>query len=435
MQNLAIKVSNLGKAYRIGVKEKKQETLAGAIMSALKAPLKNYKRISNLKKLQGQQESPDIFWANRHVNFEVHKGEVLGIIGKNGAGKSTLLKMLSRITEPTEGRIEIHGTVASLLEVGTGFNPDLTGSENIYLNGTILGLTRKEIDARYNDIVEFSGIEKFMETPVKRYSSGMKVRLAFAVAAHLDPEILIIDEVLAVGDAEFQKKCLGKMQEVAGKTGRTVLFVSHDMAAVKNLCTRAILLQRGEITYEGEPGDVVDYYLKNAAMATSEKTGFSLENRKGNGKFVVTNFEFLNSKMEPVVVLETGMDVNMRVSYKTSESNPNPVVNILISNSYHQVIGNLLTRIAHNGVLRLQKEGSIVCNIPKLPFLPGRYSIDILLKYDYDVTDHIEGLTVMEVEKGDFYGTGKVQDAMKDGMLVDHNWAVEKQSVLVNEGH
>lgn len=422
MQNPAIKVSNLGKAYRIGVKEKKQETLAGAIMSALKAPLKNYKRISNLKKLQGQQESPDIFWANRHVNFEVYKGEVLGIIGKNGAGKSTLLKMLSRITEPTEGRIEIHGTVASLLEVGTGFNPELTGSENIYLNGTILGLTRKEIDARYDDIVEFSGIEKFIETPVKRYSSGMKVRLAFAVAAHLDPEILIIDEVLAVGDAEFQKKCLGKMQEVAGKTGRTVLFVSHDMAAVKNLCTRAILLQRGEITYEGEPADVVDYYLKNAAMSTSEKTGFSVENRKGNGKFIVTNFEFLNNKMEPVVVLETGMDVNMRVSYKTSESNPNPVVNILISNSYHQVIGNLLTRIAHNGVLRLQRDGSIVCNIPKLPFLPGRYSIDILLKYDHDVTDHIEGLTIMEVEKGDFYGTGKVQDAMKDGMLVDHNW-------------
>ncbi len=424
MDNLAIKVSNLGKAYRIGLKEKKQETLSGSVIAALKAPLKNFRKISNLNKLQNQEGSPDIFWANRHINFEVHKGEVLGIIGKNGAGKSTLLKLVSRITEPTEGRIEIHGKVASLLEVGTGFNPDLTGSENIYLNGTILGLTRKEIDARYNDIVEFSGIEKFIETPVKRYSSGMKVRLAFAVAAHIDPEILIIDEVLAVGDAEFQKKCLGKMQEVAGKAGRTVLFVSHDMAAVKNLCTRAILLQKGSITYEGHPNDVVDYYLKNAASLNPDTKGLSFANRRGSGKFVVTNFEFLNSSLHPVVVLETGMDAFIRISYKTSEANPNPVVNILIRNSYQQIIGNLLTRISHPEVLRLKGEGEILCNIPKLPFMPGRYSIDVLLKYDYDVTDHLEGLTVMEVEKGDFYGTGKVQDSMKDGLLVDHQWQV-----------
>ena len=424
MQTLAIKVSGLGKAYRIGVKQQKQDTLSGAIVAALKAPFKNFRRIARLKNFEGNTLQADIFWANRHLDFEVYKGEVLGIIGKNGAGKSTLLKLLSRITQPTEGRIEIHGNVASLLEVGTGFNPDLTGRENIYLNGTILGLTRKEIDLRYNDIVAFSGIEKFIETPVKRYSSGMKVRLAFAVAAHLDPEILIIDEVLAVGDAEFQKKCLGKMQEVAGKTGRTVLFVSHDMAAVKNLCTRAILLQQGQITCEGHPADVVDFYLRNAAMATGSTAQFSLTNRKGNGKFTVTNFEVLNRKMEPVVVLETGMEANIRISYKAAESNPNPVINILISNSYQQVIGNLLTRIAHKGVMKLGTEGQVICHLPKLPFLPGRYTVDVILKYDHDLTDHIEGLTILDIEKGDFYGTGKVLESMKDGMLVDHQWKV-----------
>lgn len=426
MDTLAIKVSNLGKAYRIGLKQKKQETLAGSIIAAIKAPVRNFRNISNLNKLKNQEGGADIFWANRNINFEVHKGEVLGIIGKNGAGKSTLLKLLSRITEPTEGRIEIHGKVASLLEVGTGFNPDLTGSENIYLNGTILGLTRKEIDARYNDIIEFSGIEKFIETPVKRYSSGMKVRLAFAVAAHIDPEILIIDEVLAVGDAEFQKKCLGKMKEVAGKTGRTVLFVSHDMAAVKNLCTRAILLQKGSITFEGHPNNVVDYYLKNAAMIQNASAGLSFQNRQGNGKFVVTNFEFLNAAHQPVMLLETGMDAFLKVSYTSLENSPNPVVNILIRNSYQQIIGNLLTRMAYPGVLKLATEGSVLCHIPKLPFLPGRYTIDIILKHDYDVTDHIEGLTIMEVEKGDFYGTGKVHDSMKDGLLIDHQWQVIK---------
>ena len=252
----------------------------------------------------------------------------------------------------------------------------------------------------------------------------MKVRLAFAVAAHIDPEILIIDEVLAVGDAEFQKKCLGKMQEVAGKTGRTVLFVSHDMAAVKNLCTRAILLQKGSITYEGHPNDVVDYYLKNAAMIQNDTTGLSFKNRQGNGKFLVTNFEFLNAAHQPVVVLETGMDAFLKVSYESLENSPNPVVNILIRNSYQQIIGNLLTRMAFPGVLKLTSEGSVLCRIPKLPFLPGRYTIDITLKHDYDVTDHIEGLTVMEVEKGDFYGTGKVHESMKDGLLIDHQWQV-----------
>ena len=422
---LAIKVDNLGKAYRIGMKEQKHETLIGATMAALTAPLKNYKRINNLKKLQGHNESPEIFWANRNISFEVQKGEVLGIIGKNGAGKSTLLKLLSRITQPTEGRIEIHGKVASLLEVGTGFNPELTGAENIYLNGTILGLTKKEIDARYSDIIEFSGIEKFIETPVKRYSSGMKVRLAFAVAAHLNPEILIIDEVLAVGDAEFQKKCLGKMQEVAGKSGRTVLFVSHDMAAVKKLCTRAILIEAGKITKEGTPNQVVDFYLQNANGSALNNLSLSAVKRKGSGKFTLTHLHFLNSRMEPVNVLETGMDLNIRIAYKMNEHRPNPVINLIIRNNLQQEIVNFLSRDSYAGMLKLKSEGEVVLTIPKLPLLPGRYTLDCNFKFDNELTDQVESVAVFDVEKGDFFGTGKIIDALKNGLLVYHKWQVD----------
>lgn len=349
----------------------------------------------------------------------------MGIIGKNGAGKSTLLKLLSRITQPTEGRIEITGKVASLLEVGTGFNPDLSGKENIYLNGTILGLTKKEIDQRYNEIVDFSGIEQFMETPVKRYSSGMKVRLAFAVAAHLDPEILIIDEVLAVGDAEFQSKCLGKMQSVASKEGRTVLFVSHDMAAIKNLCTRALLLQKGTIVKEGNPNDVVDYYLRNANVLNASEKTIDTSLRSGSGKFTLQGIEFLNRKGEEVSVLESGMDLFIKVFYKCQEKPVNPVINIIVRNSLQQEIMNLLTRIAYYGVMKLRDEGFVTCHIPKLPLMQGRYSIDITMKYDFEITDEIENVLSIDVEKGDFYGTGKIVSSMRDGLLVYHTWHVD----------
>lgn len=420
MNSLAIKVENLGKAYKIGLKEARHENLVSAVKASLLKPVKNLKKLSRLKDGNG---APDVFWANRHISFSVHKGEALGIIGKNGAGKSTLLKLLSRITEPTEGRIELYGKVASLLEVGTGFNPELTGRENIYLNGTILGLTRKEINERYDEIVAFSGIEKFMETPVKRYSSGMKVRLAFAVAAHLDPEILIIDEVLAVGDAEFQKKCLGKMEEVAGREGRTVLFVSHDMAAVKKLCTRAILLDAGTITKEGTPAEVVDFYLRNASVV-SNTVNLQSARRKGSGKFMITGLEFLNGDMQPVNVLETGMTLNIRIAYNAPEIRPNPVVNLIIRNNLQQEIVNFLSRDSYQGMLKLQERGEVLLQVPKLPLLPGRYTLDCNLKYDNELTDSIENVAVLEVEKGDFFGTGKIIDAMKNGLLVYHKWEV-----------
>ena len=421
--NIAVKVTDLGKAYRIGVVEEKEENLSAVILKAILSPVKNFRKIKSLKNISSEATGKDVFWANRNISFEVKKGEVLGIIGKNGAGKSTLLKMLSRITEPTEGRIELVGRVASLLEVGTGFNPELTGRENIFLNGTILGLTKKEIEERYNSIVEFSGIEKFIETPVKRYSSGMKVRLAFAVAAHLDPEILIIDEVLAVGDAEFQKKCLGKMQDVAGKEGRTVLFVSHDMAAVKNLCNRAILLQHGSIVFEGSANDVVNYYLQNAASITSQ-SNLDFSQAKGNKNFVVTDIEMLDENNNNIQIAESGRDFQLKISYETKEVAINPVVIIHIKNNLEQILFTCLSRNSFQGIMQLKNTGNITCVIPKLPLLSGLYSIDIALKYDQELTFYLENIFSFEVESGDFFNTGKINSDMMNGMIIYHKWEV-----------
>src|SRR5437667_1814655 len=257
-----IKVENVSKEYQIGVRDAAYDTLRDAIVGALRAPLNRLRA--------GTRTTQDSIWALKGVNFEVYPGEVVGIIGRNGAGKSTMLKVLSRITEPTTGRVELYGRVGSLLEVGTGFHPELSGRENIYLNGAILGMHRWEIEEKFDEIVAFSELSKFLDTPVKRYSSGMYMRLAFAVAAHLEPEVLVVDEVLAVGDMQFQKKCLGKMGEVA-REGRTVIFVSHNMAAVQSLCSRAIWLDEGVVKEDGSAGMVVSNYLKHSFSALAEQ--------------------------------------------------------------------------------------------------------------------------------------------------------------------
>lgn len=260
-----IEVKNLGKKYNIGERQG-YVALRDVLTSIIKSPFSWFG--SKVKSALGVVNKNE-FWALEDINFTVEKGEVLGIIGRNGAGKSTLLKVLSQITPPTTGEIKLKGRVCSLLEVGTGFHPELTGRENIFLNGAILGMRKKEIEKKFNEIVEFAGIEKFLDTPVKRYSSGMYVRLAFAVAAHLEPEILIIDEVLAVGDAEFQKKCLGKMEDVTRKEGRTVLFVSHNMGAIAQLCTRTVVLKDGKIIFVGPTDEAISFYLdKNSKDAT-----------------------------------------------------------------------------------------------------------------------------------------------------------------------
>lgn len=277
---LAVKVESLSKLYRIGVAGEANDSIAAAIAGFLRSPVRNYKKYRSLYRFDdvdlaavaaGTQTLPDdLLWAVRDMNFEVKRGEVLGIIGHNGAGKSTLLKILSRITSPTTGRVEIHGRVSSLLEVGTGFHQELSGRENVYLNGTILGMRKREVDKEFDEIVAFSGVERFIDTPVKRYSSGMKVRLAFAVAAHLRPEILIVDEVLSVGDAEFQRKCMGKMEAI-GEEGRTILFVSHNMPAVTRMCSRVLIVERGAIINDGNAHQVVSSYLTSGKGKTALK--------------------------------------------------------------------------------------------------------------------------------------------------------------------
>lgn len=280
MSNVAIKVEQLGKMYRIGGKQAAYSTFRETLTQAIATP---FRKLYNLMRGQSYAAAglEEEIWALRDVSFEIKHGEVLGIIGRNGAGKSTLLKILSRITEPTTGYADIYGRVGALLEVGTGFHPELTGRENIFLNGAILGMSRQDIARKFDEIVAFADVEKFIDTPVKYYSSGMGLRLGFAVAAHLEPEILIVDEVLAVGDTRFQKKCLGKMNDVATE-GRTVLFVSHNMGAVQNLCQRSIWLQDGQVVADGSTSEIVSQYLNNAATSASERNYDNIESAPGN---------------------------------------------------------------------------------------------------------------------------------------------------------
>jgi len=321
---IAIQVKDIGKYYRIGVKEKSHDNLGGALLDFIKSPLRNYKKYRSLYRFDDIEsndksnvfiESHDILHALKNISFEVNRGEVLGIIGKNGAGKSTLLKILSRITVPTSGYAKIYGKVSSLLEVGTGFHPELTGRENIYLNGTVLGMTKHEVDRKFDEIVEFSGVEKFIDTPVKRYSSGMTVRLAFSVAAHMEPEILIIDEVLAVGDAAFQKKCLSKMQDVR-KKGRTILFVSHNMSAVTRLCDRTILLESGSIIKDGPSHEVVGSYLRSSEITPAERLWDDPSNAPGSDVVRLCALKIRNEEGQIAAAVEINKPVYIEIEYE-----------------------------------------------------------------------------------------------------------------------
>jgi lipopolysaccharide transport system ATP-binding protein len=313
MSRPVISIENLSKAYRIGLKEEIPDTLTSAVLGFAKAPWRRFQELRRLNTFSHAGDAADIVWALKDVSFEVQEGEVLGVIGRNGAGKSTLLKILSRITEPTSGRAVIRGRVSSLLEVGTGFHPELSGRENVYLNGTILGMTKREIDRKFDEIVDFSGVEKFLDTPIKRYSSGMKVRLAFAVAAHLDPEILIIDEVLAVGDAEFQKKCLGKMQDVA-RGGRTVLFVSHNLPSIEALTARSILLADGLLVSHGETHSVIQRYAGNNSELLAE---WSLTRQAAVDKPRIVNVRILDSQLNLCFAVNADESIYIEVTFET----------------------------------------------------------------------------------------------------------------------
>ncbi|MFA6074517.1 MAG: ABC transporter ATP-binding protein [Negativicutes bacterium] len=362
----------------------------------------------NSQTLTPNPQSPD-FWALKDVSFEVKRGEVVGIIGRNGAGKSTLLKILSRVTGPTSGSVKIKGRVASLLEVGTGFHPELTGRENIYLNGTILGMKKKEIDTKFDEIVAFAEIEQFIDTPVKRYSSGMYVRLAFAVAAHLEPEILIVDEVLAVGDMAFQKKCLGKMGEVS-REGRTVLFVSHNMAAVSNLCNRCIVLSNGEIQTEGRTNEVVDYYQSQFYSHTSARRDLLNVERTGkneNGKITEISITDLNGNY--VNIIPCGERINFDITVDFFREIDSPEIGILIMSSS----GQRVTRIPNTAYLPYAVPVSkriwlYSCEFENM-FVPGQYYINVWLRQSagqglVEADDFIENAISFEVVPNEING-------------------------------
>lgn len=365
MSKTVIRVEHLSKAYRIGVAEKKSDTIAGAVFNAIQTPFRNFKNLRNLRALEREEDS--VFWALKDINFEVKEGEVLGIIGHNGAGKSTLLKILSRITEPTEGRVTIHGRVSSLLEVGTGFHPDLTGRENIYMNGTILGMRKKEIDAKLDEIIAFSGISKYIDTPVKRYSSGMTVRLAFSVAAHLEPEILIIDEVLAVGDAEFQNKCLGKMDDVA-KHGRTILFVSHNLGFVSSLCNRGLLLKEGEIAFSGGVRDCINSY----SSFKSKETSYQVEDIEDTQTYI-KEIKIETSEANGIQLVNKSFRISFLI--KTNSKLIDPAISFQIVNNYNVPAIHILNLNSETQFCQEPGETTLVCEIENLRLYPGHYSI------------------------------------------------------------
>jgi len=325
-RDVAIKVENVSKIYRIGLKEQSHDSLGRSLLEFARSPLKNYRKYRSLYEFgdldvntSNDEEDSSILWAVRDLSFEIERGSVVGIIGTNGAGKSTLLKMLSKITPPTRGMITIKGRVSSLLEVGTGFHKELTGRENVFLNGTVLGMRKKEIDRKFDEIVDFSGVEKFLDTPVKRYSSGMRIRLAFAVAAYLEPEILIIDEVLAVGDAAFQRKCLNKMQDV-GKEGRTVLFVSHNMPAITRLCERVILLNEGRLIQDGTPHDVINTYLNEGHGIAASKEWRSIEQSPGDDAVRLRAVRIISKDGVTSDAVDIRQPVGIEMTYDVLES-------------------------------------------------------------------------------------------------------------------
>lgn len=363
-------------------------------------------------------------WALQDINIEIKEGEVVGIIGKNGAGKSTLLKILSKITPPTKGQVKIRGRIASLLEVGTGMHPELTGIENIYLNGAILGMSRREVRQKLDDIIDFAGIAKYADTPVKRYSSGMRVRLGFAVAAFLEPDILIVDEVLAVGDAEFQKRAVGKMKEVSSGQGRTVLFVSHNMASVQQLCHSGIVLDEGRVAYRSQNiHEVVQYYTarvrKHTSMSPKER-----RDRVGLGNIRVQDLRVTDSKGIPLDTILTGQSVNIEIAYEVLQKEPLNDVMVALSLRRFDglVVTTLSTEYLHCNFHRVKGQGVWICHLPKLPITKGEYIINVMIRSQGEIQDWLEDAYVLYVENGDFFGTGQSIPVTHSSVLFEHEW-------------
>lgn len=442
MNDTVIEVANLGKRYRLGVvgtgtlshdlsrwwarvRGRPDPTLkvGQAAAGNRQSPARGDRPPSTGATASDvQPPTSDYMWALKDVSLDVRRGEILGIIGGNGAGKSTLLKILSRVTAPTSGEVRVRGRIASLLEVGTGFHPELTGRENILLNGAILGMRKAETARKFDEIVAFSGVEQYIDTPVKRYSSGMYVRLAFSVAAHLEPEILLVDEVLAVGDVGFQRKCLGKMGAVA-KEGRTVLFVSHNMAAVESLCSRALLLEQGKTLAIGRTREVLDAYLGLVATAGAQDLALR-KDRQGDGKLRFTSLGFhAGDDVGPGDVVRCGEDLEFVVGYRATQNLRNVSMSIVVYTLSGQVLfvlGNEMTGTAWETA---PPEGYMSCQVRRLPLTPGQYAINLYCEANGMLADWVQSAASLTVEAGDFFGTGKLPPASHGGLLVDQEWS------------
>ncbi len=410
MSDIAVRVENLGKMYCIGRAQQRHDTLRDAIAAGL----------GSLR--PGSTSHEETIWALKDVSFEVRRGEVLGVIGRNGAGKSTLLKILSRITEPTTGRAEIHGRVGSLLEVGTGFHPELTGRENIYLNGAILGMRRTEIARGFDEIVAFAEIDKFLDTPVKHYSSGMYVRLAFAVAAHLDPEILLVDEVLAVGDARFQERCLGKMGQVA-QAGRTVLFVSHNLASIQTLCPRVILLQGGCASDDGGADQVIANYLGQMHSKSLQPLAVRGD-RGGSGEARIVSAS-VASRDSGQAALRTGCPVSFR--FEADRSRPGMSIQFTIYNAYGRAVANFNSALRGSEDITLELVTShFECHLDELNLAPGSYRVNVALLADRIMLDHVEAALMFEVSPGVVRGRPINSPLGGGDAILPHRWEVPR---------
>jgi len=413
----AVVVENLGKQYQLGHRESQRRTLREAIVETVREPMRRFRRLSG-------KDQNRAFWALREVSFLVEPGEVLGIIGRNGAGKSTLLKVLSQITEPTEGRVAVRGRVASLLEVGTGFHSELTGRENVYLNGAILGMSKAEIDRKFDEIVAFAGVEKFLDTAIKHFSSGMTVRLAFAVAAHLEPEILVVDEVLAVGDARFRAQCTRKMGEVA-RGGRTVFLVSHDMGAIENLSSRVLLLDEGRITQIGPPEQVIAAYLSST---TQTVTDVSLVHRHGHSaqRTIARRLRILDKNGQPITAIPVGAAVTFELELASAET----IHDMYISLHLHTLLGVRVTTLssyyAAGQPIDVSNLTIVRCTTPRMQLVPGMYHLVLGLATAGGEIEKIEPVTTIEITPRDIYGTGRVPDHREGLCLLDCAWEVSK---------
>lgn len=419
-----ITVNGISKAYRIGLKQDNFPTFREALIDMIKAPIRRFRQLGE------KTEGDDILWALRDVSFEVQQGTVLGIIGRNGAGKSTLLKVLSRITEPTEGWARLGGRVASLLEVGTGFHPELTGRENVYLNGSILGLKKADIDRRFDQIVAFAEVEKFLETPVKRYSSGMYVRLAFAVAAHLDPEILIVDEVLAVGDAAFQRKSLQKMHDVTTKSGRTVLFVSHNMDAVLSLCSHVILVDQGRNSEVLTAEEGVRRYLATGESESPEIFLRDVPRYQHAPREPILTKMLMASSGALTNTIGTGEELTLILELENLQNVMNPDCGIIVHNERRQRVAVLHTRFQTSMDLPRRQHLRLACRIPNLPLVPGTYGIDIAISDGQQLIERVEQAGQLHVTFVDVFGTGRLPNSSQGCIVLPCAWSLAHDSAV-----